>query len=92
MVLGVCYRPPHQEEKLDLEFLRQLSEAVQSRDVVVMGDLNYPDICWEAQSAKSNHSRRFLTCIQDLHLTQEVYGPTRGNVLLELVFAMGMTW
>ncbi|XP_059581920.1 uncharacterized protein LOC132249993 [Alligator mississippiensis] len=54
-----------------------------------MGDLNFPDICWEEQSARSDSSRRFLAEIQDLHLTQEVHSPTRGNALLDLVLATG---
>ena len=79
----------HQEDELDLGFSGQLSEAVRSRNMVVMGDLNYPDICWEDQSARTNHSRMFLICIQDLHLMPEVYDPTRGNTLLDLVLATG---
>ena len=37
LVVGVYYRPPHQEEELDLKFSRQLGEAVRAKDVVVMG-------------------------------------------------------
>ena len=33
--------------------------------------------------------RRFLVVLQDLHLIQDVHGPTRGNALLALVLAMG---
>ncbi|XP_059578763.1 RNA-directed DNA polymerase from mobile element jockey isoform X1 [Alligator mississippiensis] len=89
MVVGVCYRPPHQGEEIDSGLLRQLLETIKAKEAVVMGDLNYPDICWETQTAKSHHSRRFLTGVQDLHLTQEVHGPTRGNAILDLVLATG---
>ena len=47
LTVGVYYRPLNQREELDQEFLGQLAEALKARDVVVMGDLNYPDICWE---------------------------------------------
>ena len=89
LTVGVYYRPPNQGEELDQEFLGQLTEAVRAKDVVIMGDLNFPDICWEEQSAKSDRSRRFLARVQDLHLTQEVHRPTRGDALLDLVLATG---
>ena len=54
-----------------------------------MGNLNYLDICWEEQSARSECSRRFLARVQDLHLTQEVNSRTRGDTLLDLVLATG---
>ena len=74
--MGVYYRPPNQGEELDQEFLGQLTEVVKAKDVVVMGDLNFLDICWEEQSARSECSRRFLARVQDLRLTQEVHSPT----------------
>ena len=63
LTVGVYYRPPNQGEELDQEFLSQLMEAVRSKDGVIMGDLNFPDICWEEQSARSDHSCRFLADI-----------------------------
>ncbi|XP_059575008.1 RNA-directed DNA polymerase from mobile element jockey isoform X1 [Alligator mississippiensis] len=89
LVVGVCYRPSHQGEERDSGLLRQLSETIKAKEAVVMGDLNYPDICWETQTAKSHRSRRFLTCVQDPHLTQDIHGPTRGNAILDLVLATG---
>ena len=56
LTVGVYYRPPNQGEELDQEFLGQLTEVVKAQDVVVMGDLNFPDICWEEQSARSDRS------------------------------------
>ncbi|KYO44843.1 hypothetical protein Y1Q_0016637 [Alligator mississippiensis] len=88
LTVGVYYRPPNQGEELDHEFSGQLAKALKARDVVVMGDLNYPDICWEEQSARSEGSRRFLAKIQDLHLTQEVHSHTKRNALLALALAL----
>ena len=57
--------------------------------MVVMGDFNYPDISWEEHLATSKRSKNFLMCMDELYMTQEVYGPMRGKVLLDLVLAMG---
>ena len=43
--MGVYNRPPNQGEKLDGEYLSKLTEVVRSKDVVIMGDLNFTDIC-----------------------------------------------
>lgn len=69
--LGACrdLRPcpvPHQGDESDLEFPRQLSEAACSKDRVVMGEFNFPDVCWDKQAARSAHSQKFLTSLQDL--------------------------
>ena len=63
-MVGAYYRPPNQGEELDQEFLGQLTEVVKAKDVVVMGDLNFPDICWEEQSVRSYCSCRFLARMQ----------------------------
>ena len=88
-MVGVYYRPPTQSPELDQEFTRELTEAACSRTFVVMGDFNYPDISWEDHSAKSERAQSFLSCVDDLYLTQEVYGSTRGKALLDLVLATG---
>ena len=85
----VYYRPRTQSPELDQEFARELAEAAHSRTIVVMGDFSYLDISWEDHSAKSERSQSFLSCVDDLYLTQEVYGPTRGKALLDLVLATG---
>ena len=43
-VVGVCYRPPDQEEEVDEAFYRQLEVASQSQALVLVGDFNRPDI------------------------------------------------
>ena len=54
-----------------------------------MGDFNYLDISWEDQSAKSEWSQSFISCVDELYSMQEVNGLTRGKALLDLVVAMG---
>jgi len=44
-VVGVYYRPPDQEEKVNEAFYRQLKVASQSHIFVLIGDFSHPDIC-----------------------------------------------
>ncbi|PKU48939.1 glycerol kinase [Limosa lapponica baueri] len=84
-VVGVYYRPPDQDGEADEAFYRQLKVASQSQALVLMGDFNHPDICWEGYTAKHIQSRRFLQYIDVNFLTQVVEEPTRKGVLLDLV-------
>jgi len=84
-VVGVYYRPPDQEEEVDEAFYRQLKVALQSQALVLMGDFNQPDICWEDHTARHMQSWRFLQSIDDNFLVQVVEEPTRRGVLLDLV-------
>ena len=45
ILVGICYRPPNQDEEIGEVFYEQLAEAVQSPALVLMGDFNFPDIC-----------------------------------------------
>jgi len=83
--VGVYYRPPDQEEKVDEAFYRQLQAASQSQALVLMGDFSHPDISWEDHTARHSHSRRFLQSIDDNFLMQVVEESTRKAALLDLV-------
>ena len=48
LMVGVCYRPPGQGEPVDEAFLLQLQEVPLSQALVLMGDFNDPDICWDS--------------------------------------------
>jgi len=82
IIVGVYYRPPDQEEEI---FCRHLKAASQSQALVVMGDFNHPDICWEDHTARHTHSRSFLQNTDDNFLMQVVEEPTRKGTLLDLV-------
>lgn len=77
--MGVCYRPPDQNEELDEAFFRLLA-AVSVTDPGSCGEFNYLDICWRSYSAKHKQSRRFLESTDDNFLSHLVEVPTR-NVL-----------
>ena len=73
---GVCYRPPDQEEAVDEAFLLQLQEVLSSQALVLMGDFNHPDICWDSGMVGGRQSRRFLESVEDNFLVQVIDGPT----------------
>ncbi|XP_052556154.1 interferon-induced very large GTPase 1-like [Tympanuchus pallidicinctus] len=72
ILVGVCYRPPNQDEEKDEEFYKQLVEAARLPALVLMGDFGFPDICWEYNTVQKKQSRRFLECMEDSFLMQLV--------------------
>ncbi|KAK4811052.1 hypothetical protein QYF61_016338 [Mycteria americana] len=87
IVVGVCYRPPKQDEETDELFYKQLGEASRSLALVLVGDFNLLDVCWKYNTAERKQSRRFLERVADNFLTQLVSEPTREGALLDLLFA-----
>ncbi|KAK4811169.1 hypothetical protein QYF61_019800 [Mycteria americana] len=86
IVVGVCYRPPNQDEEADEIFYKQLGEVSQSLALVLVGDFNLPGVYWKYNTAERKQSRRFLECVADNFLTQLVSEPTREGALLDLLF------
>ncbi|KAK4822567.1 LOW QUALITY PROTEIN: hypothetical protein QYF61_016136 [Mycteria americana] len=86
IVVGVCYRPPNQDEETDELFYKQLGEASQSLALFLVGDFNLPDVCWKYNTAERKQSRRFLERVADNFLTQLVSEPTREGAPLDLLF------
>ena len=84
--MGVCYRPPTQDEEVDERLYKQLGEVSRSLPLILVGDFNFPDICWNYNTADREQSRRFLECVGDNFLTQLVREPTRGSNILDLLF------
>ncbi|XP_064908670.1 uncharacterized protein LOC135578557 [Columba livia] len=86
ILVGVCYRPPNQDDEGDDLFYKQLADVSKSTALVFVGDLNLPDICWELNTAPKRQSRKFLECIEDNFRHQLVNEPTRGKTPLDLLF------
>ena len=84
-MVGVYYRPPDQGEAVDEAFLLQMWEASCSRALILVGDFNHPDICWKDHTESCKRSRRLVESIDDNFLVQVLDGPTRGEVLLDLL-------
>ncbi|CAM4664489.1 unnamed protein product [Lepidochelys kempii] len=85
VVVGVCYRPPDQGDEVDEAFFWQLAEATRSHALVLMGDFNLPDICWENNTVVHRQSRKFLESTGDNFLVQVLEEPTRGGAFLDLL-------
>ncbi|KAF7252758.1 hypothetical protein EYD10_02105 [Varanus komodoensis] len=85
LVVGIYYHPSSQKEDKDATFEKQLASISKKNDVVIMGDFNFPDICWDTNSAKHGPSKRFLTCVVDNFLQQKVEEGTRGSAILDLI-------
>ena len=63
-MVGVCYRPPIQDEEKDEAFSEQLAEVERSPALVLLGDFNFPDIYWK-YTVQRKKSKRFLECVED---------------------------
>ncbi|GAB0208907.1 hypothetical protein GRJ2_003356400 [Grus japonensis] len=85
IIVGVCYRPPDQEDRVDEALYRQIGAASCSKALVLMADFNHPDICWRDNTAGHKQSRRFLECVNDNFLLQVTEEPTRRGAMLDLV-------
>ncbi|GAB0182655.1 hypothetical protein GRJ2_000730800 [Grus japonensis] len=85
IIVGVCYRPPNQEDQADEALYRQIGAASHSQALVLMGDFNHPGICWRDNTARHKQSRRFLECIDENFLLQMTEEPRRRGAMLDLV-------
>ncbi|GAB0210046.1 hypothetical protein GRJ2_003470400 [Grus japonensis] len=85
ILVGVCYRPPDQGDRVDEALYRQIGAASRSQALVLMGDFNHSDICWRGNTAGHKESRKILECIDDNFLLQVIEEPTRRGDVLDLV-------
>jgi len=85
ITVGVCYRPPDQDEQEDEALYRQIGEASHSKTLVLMGDFNHPNICWRDNTAGHRQAWRFLECDEDNFPFQVIEEPTRRGAMLDLV-------
>ncbi|KAF7243633.1 Pericentrin, partial [Varanus komodoensis] len=84
IVADIYYHPRSQKEDKDLAFEKQLASISKKNDVVIMGDFNFPNICWETNSAKHDPSKRFLTWVADNFPQQKVEEDTSSDLVLQL--------
>jgi len=99
LAIGVVYRSPtssNQQNAVMESMIRSVADS-NFRNLLVMGDFNYPQIDWSSEStceAESHPAQCFLTCIQDCFLYQHTREPTHyrhgqtANVL-DLVLTNG---
>ncbi|KAK4818860.1 hypothetical protein QYF61_020079 [Mycteria americana] len=68
-LVGVYYRPFNQGE-VDEEFVLQLQEALHMQALILIRDINYPNICWKSSTANCKQSSELLECDEDNFLVQ----------------------
>ncbi|GAB0181498.1 hypothetical protein GRJ2_000615100 [Grus japonensis] len=85
IIVGVYYRPLDQEHQADDSLCRQIGAASHSQALVLMEDINHPDICWRDNTAGNKQSRRFLECVDDNFLLEVIEEATRTGAMLDLV-------
>ncbi|RMC03233.1 hypothetical protein DUI87_20427 [Hirundo rustica rustica] len=73
-------------EEVDNLFYKQLENVSGLSALVLLGNFNLLDICWELNTAEKRQFREFLECGEDF-LSQLVSEPTRGAMMLDLLFA-----
>lgn len=82
--LCVLYRPPNAPPKYDLSVIDYIgSLTVASNNVVLLGDLNVPDINWDTLTGISPFSKSLCDVVFHNNLSQLVDSPThvKGNIL-----------
>ncbi|GAB0176868.1 hypothetical protein GRJ2_000152000 [Grus japonensis] len=85
IVVGICYRPPDQEEQVDEALYRQAEAPSRSQALVLIGDLNHPDICRKDNTARDKQYRVFLESTDDKFLIQVIEEPTMRSAVLYLI-------
>ena len=77
IVMGVCYRPPDQEDPADEAVYRQIGAASHSQGLVLMGVISHPSSCSWDSTAGHKQSKSFLECIDDNFLLPVIEEPMR---------------
>ena len=90
VLVCVCYGPPNAGIiEFHQEFERFLKFANESRykDIIVLGDFNFPSIHWLNGSGFSDATieSRFTDYLQESRLFQLINVPTRGHNLIDLL-------
>ena len=85
LTVGICYQPPNQDNKANKAVFGSLKQASGQQNLVLMGDFNYPDICWKNSRAAHMSPIEFLQCTEDCFLIHVLDVPTRNDVLLDLL-------
>lgn len=65
--------------------IRQIDVAANQNNVIIMRDLNHPNINWEAKTCRSSKRNSFLTVIKGNYLSQLVQDPTSKGTVLDKI-------
>ena len=83
LVIGVVYKSPN-SSRANESLLFNVLKVASVKDVIIMGDFNYPNINWD-DGVFGSRDADFYEVLQDCFLHQHVSFPTRGENILDLV-------
>jgi hypothetical protein len=78
------YIPPHSPISQTQAVTHHIKDlAATCQNIIIMGDLNHPDIDWATLTGNSDSGSLVCDCFFQLNLTQIIHDPThiRGNTL-----------
>lgn len=84
----LIYRPPNYSARMSSNLCKMIQTLVDTQhDILLFGDLNYPDIDWPSLSVRNNDAKStcFLDLCLNLGLRQLVNFPTRIDNILDVV-------
>lgn len=84
IVVEICYRMSPQSERVVFSACSVLDNLSKHHDLVVMGDFNFPDVCWETNSAKHPESFYLLIGLPDNFLFQMVEEASKNLAILNI--------
>ncbi|KAJ7411919.1 hypothetical protein BTVI_48147 [Pitangus sulphuratus] len=76
ILVGICYRSSNKDEEVYELFYKQLVDVSRSPALVLVGDFNLTDVCWELNTAEKKQTRRFLECVMTI---PEVFNNKMGH-------------
>ena len=84
---GAFYRPPAQNEELNLAMISEIEAGCRDREVgtIIIGDFNFPDIDWGRLAGFTRSSELFIDCLLNNFLNQVVCTATRFTNILDLL-------
>ena len=75
---GCIYRSPNSSTENNERLMANLIWADENfKEVICVGDFNYPEITWPAASSVSQTARQFLETFSELGWSQKIEQPTR---------------
>ena len=83
LLMCLIYRPPNCSDQYNTSLMAHLNSVDSTQNIVLLGDLNFPDIDWSIYSGSSPTADDFAEVIFGLNLIQCITGPTHraGNTL-----------
>ena len=88
LYIGVCYRSTSDVYEGDVnQLLRNLIVEMSSNRMLIMGDLNYPEIDWDTHQPAPQAAievQQFMDCVDGNFLLQHIRQPTRKDNILDV--------